>query len=131
MKTEHKTIIWAIIISIFVIVIALSGEDTSTQKKKILSIGDTGILNNQKEKTNCDGNSILATNQDNYDKFVKVLNADDKFGYMKMLRQNQLFIIPNCTKVKVIDSAFAVRKVRILEGEYFGTSGWTAYEFIK
>lgn len=119
-------------LSILTIIISFGGEDVPKQqndKSATLSIGEEGILNNQKEKTNCDGNTILSTTKENYDEFSKTMVAEDNIGYLQMIGDGKLFLVENCTKVKVIDSAFALKEVRILEGEYFGTTGWTAYEF--
>lgn len=125
----------AIIFSfLIIIIIASSGEeDAPTQQVEtlsILTIGDDGILNNQEEKTNCEGNTILGTSKETYDEFSKAQVADDKLDYLQMLGDGKIFLIPNCTKVKVIDSSFTLKKVRILEGEHLGVSGWMPFEFV-
>ena len=107
-----------------------STPSENTQSSSFLSIGDDGILNNNETETDCSGVSVLGTTKDNYSEFTKAIVVDDRLGYSQMLGNGQLFIVDNCTKIKKIDGSFTMSEVRILEGEYLGTSGWIAFEFV-
>ena len=104
-------------------------QTSQSSTSSFLAVGEDGILNNNSVKTNCNGNSILGTSKENYDELTKTLVADDRLGYLQMIGNGQIFLVENCTKVKKIGGSFAISEVRILEGEYFGTSGWIAFEF--
>lgn len=77
------------------------------------------------------GTVLVAADEAAYKRFLTLAVADDTLGIADMVMQGQAFLVPNGTKVKVIDSGFARREVRILEGEHFGRSGWVAYEFLR
>jgi len=109
----------------------LFGDDSGSSQPQtkqdstvsFLSVGDDGILNNQKVKTNCEGGTIFGTTKENYDEFSRLFAVDDRLGYLGMLGDGRLLTIDNCTKVKKIGGSFTMSEVRILEGKYLGTSG--------
>lgn len=97
----------------------------------ILPIGAEGIINNNKIKTDCSESSILATNKENLEEFTNILVANDKIGLYDMKNKGKIFLVPNCTKIKVLETlAPGSQRVRILEGSNIGKDGWISYEFI-
>lgn len=131
---------WLIIVFVVAIVASVGGEKKETTpekqspqgqtKEEKLRIGDEGILNNNSDKSNFEGGSILAVDEKAFDDFIQALVADDKLGYSQMLGAGKLFIVDNGTAVKVISIGLFKREVRILEGDYLGRSGWIAFEFV-
>ena len=68
-------------------------------------------------------------------KFVKSVKIQDKYGAMHLFMSGRVFIVDHGTRVLVIDvktvfSVPAYAKVRILEGDYTGASGWLPIEFV-
>lgn len=57
--------------------------------------------------------------------------ANDKDGKVLLLASGRVFAVKSGTKVLVIDQAMFKRKVRVLEGEQKGLSGWVAVEYVK
>jgi hypothetical protein len=135
---RHK--ILTVLISISFLIIVISGGSSSQNYKDysnqesaidILKVGEDGIINNNELKTNCDGSSILTANKDDLEEFINISIANDKIGLYSMIKEGKIFLIPNCTKVKVIGIlASGSQRVRILEGLSMGKDGWIAYEFI-
>ena len=69
----------------------------------------------------------LAVDKDSFDACV----AEDYIGMAQLEMLGKVFAVPNGTRVLVIDSDFACREVRILEGDSFGISGWLSYEWLE
>jgi len=130
-KVEKGLIVFVILIFWMMFILAKddSPKQVTTQNTtSSFSIGDDGILSNQDIKTNCEGGTIVGTTKENYERFVELIVADDRLGYSGMLGNGLLISVDNCTKIKKIGGSFSMSEVRILEGEYLGTSGWTAIE---
>jgi hypothetical protein len=62
--------------------------------------------------------------------YVDVVSARDKEGFIQLTLKGKVFWVPDLTSVRVIDSGFFKVKVRILEGDHYGQSGWVARERI-
>jgi hypothetical protein len=59
-----------------------------------------------------------------FDAWTKSIVAKDARGGAELLFGGLVFTPQKGTKVLVIDTAFLIRKVRILEGEFKGQAGW-------
>ncbi len=73
----------------------------------------------------------LAIDKQAFDEWIKACVAKDYIGMLELQASGRVFTVPNVTKVLVIDSSFASREVRILEGDAFGKAGWLPYEWLK
>ena len=73
----------------------------------------------------------LAIDKESFDMWTKACVAKDYIGMAQLEATGRVFAVPNGTKVLVINSSSAARKVRVLEGESFGMSGWLPYEWLK
>jgi hypothetical protein len=73
----------------------------------------------------------LTIDKESFDEWSKVAAAKDHIGMLELLSAGKMFIVPAGTKVLVIDSSWAIREVRILEGDAFGRTGWLPYEWLK
>lgn len=73
----------------------------------------------------------LAIDKESFDMWTKACVAKDYIGMMQLEASGRVFSVPNNTKVLIIDRNFAIRKVRILEGDAFGKAGWLPYEWLK
>jgi hypothetical protein len=99
-----------------------TGQSNNTK----LKIGDEGFL----RISNSQDNVLLAVTEKNFDELVKSSIANDITGITQMVLNNGAFYVPAGTKVLIIDSSVGGRKVRILEGERLGDTGWVPFEFI-
>jgi len=76
---------------------------------------------------------ILTESKESYDQVTKAYLANDIQGLLEI---PGAFGVSNGTKVKLIDSGFAVRRVRIVSGvrdidvDKVGRTGWVAKEFL-
>jgi hypothetical protein len=106
---------------------------TPSKTETSLHIGDEGFL-----KVGNDPNQViyLATDDKAFDDLTKVLLSKDEYGLLELAMQGKVFGVTNGTKVKVIDRAFARRKVRIIQGakpidaDKVGLSGWVPIEWV-
>lgn len=104
----------------FVLAVFNSGSsDTQDTSDRTARMGDTIVI----RSNDCDGVTVLATTPENYNLFVKAQVADNRRAYSEMVGYGLLFIVPNCEKATVIDTATGLRKIRIANME-----GWTAVE---
>ncbi len=90
-----------------------------------VSVGEEGYVNVPSPK------AIIATTESNYKEITKIYIANDTMGIGDFLLSGKGFSVLNGTKVLVTDMSTGVRKVRILEGESIGKSGWIAYEWVS
>lgn len=90
-----------------------------------VSIGQEGILESGAELV------PVAVSKEAFDEWTKARVANDKYGMGLLLASGKILTPKRGTKVLVIDRATFIRKVRILEGEYVGMSGWVAVEYVK
>jgi hypothetical protein len=104
--------------------------NTPTATEQTLSIGEEGIINYNTDRNDCSGQAILGISKEAQDKITKASVAKDNVGLAQLVLTGEAFMVNNCTKVKVIDSAMFLRQVRILEGEQFGEAGWLPYEWV-
>jgi hypothetical protein len=90
-----------------------------------VSVGKEGILDGGGVET------LLTVSDAVYDEWSKAKVANDKYGMGILLTTGKAFTIKSGTKVLVIDQSMFKRKVRIIEGEQAGISGWTAAEHVR
>jgi len=98
-------------------------EDT---QKTLLSVGDEGRL--YVEGLDLVG---VATTKEALDELTKASVARDSIGYSNVYLEGRAFQVESNTKVLILDITFATRKIRILEGDYYGQSGWVPYEWVR
>jgi hypothetical protein len=77
---------------------------------------------------------LVASDKDADDAFTKAAVSDDKEGVAALILANRLWPVKGGTKVRVIDYGGFLNatktQVRILEGGYYGRSGWVAAEWV-
>jgi len=101
----------------------MSNNQSATSDK--VSIGEEGYIKVSSPKT------ILALTQEEYKELTKIYLANDTMGIGEFLLSGKGFAVTNGTKVLVVDVAVGVRKVRALEGDNIGKTGWIAYEWVS
>ncbi len=70
--------------------------------------------------------AIVAIDLESLREFENLQAAKDKFGIEQMGLSSKIFLVPNRTKVLVIDKpTVGACKVRILEGEHINEAVWT------
>ena len=129
--------IWSVIIAIFVLGLIISmfssnGEDNSStreiskkQETGRLSVGDEGRL--YVEGLDFIG---VATTKEAFDELTKASVARDSIGYAEVYSEGRAFQVESNTKILIIDITFGSNQVRILEGDYYGKTGWVPYEWV-
>lgn len=105
---------------ILIVMIAASVAIAGTVK-----VGDIGYLNNGAKVV------LGAVSEEAFDALIKAANAGDTEGYYLMVLQGRVLVIDAGTKVRVLDSSWGAKQVRILEGEYYGVAVWVAMEHVK
>lgn len=139
LSRKHK-IALVVIVCLVSLIIGLSGGpklDESSNVENVVektkaAIGDTAFLRlegiSDPEQVIC-----LGSTEEEFSQVGKSLLAKDFIGLLEI---PGAFCVSNGTKVQVIDSAYGVRKVRILEGvrevdsDKVYRSGWTAMEWV-
>ncbi len=94
-----------------------------------LSVGDTGILNNNSNPIDCSGIVVLALNKEALDRLTNASAAGDQYGYEEVIDTGNAIILPNCTSVRGVDLTVSATQVRVLEGDHEGVAGWVPFEF--
>lgn len=137
---KSKHLFWGFIAVLFFMILIFSSanktepsfsESSSSQPQQSLSIGDEAVINWHEDPSDCSQSMLLGTTKESHDKARKALMAEDSMGIAELLFSGEAISVPNCTKVKIIDTALFTRQVRILEGQQIGKSGWISYEFLK
>jgi hypothetical protein len=99
------------------------------QKRKTVHIGETGQLRLQ---SNSEAMVLVASDKGALDAFTKAAVSDDKEGVAALILAGRLWPVKGGTKVRVIGYGGFLNatetQVRILEGGYYGGSGWVASE---
>lgn len=106
---------------------------TSTQANDSHGLGDEVTINFNESTSDCSGITMLGTNSESYDAYVKAVGIKDDMGVTQLIISGQLFSVKNCTKAKILDiKPFAEKyQLRILEGEKISMSGWVYKTFVK
>lgn len=76
------------------------------------------------------GGVLAAVDRTSYNAMSKALVARDDIGLGKLAAAGLVVAIPRNTQVKVIDSEFGIRQVRVLTGELYGRTFWVLKEVI-
>lgn len=96
-----------------------------------VGIGEEGILNYHEDVTDCSQTSIVAVDEETHKAIVTASIAKDTYALSEFVVKGKAFLVPNCTKVKVIDQGFGRRKIRVSEGEQINKAGWVSMEFVR
>jgi hypothetical protein len=86
-----------------------------------LGVGDIGTID--------DGSTSpvpLSSTKDGYDEMAKAGRAHDTVGIRQMVLTGKVFAVPVGTQARVIDTSFAMRRVRILRWDAQGCGGMVA-----
>jgi hypothetical protein len=108
-----------------------SETPTSKHKSETVRIGQIGQL---RLESNSEAMVLVASDKDALDAFTKAAVSDDKEGLAALILAGRLWPVKGGTKVRVIDYGGFLNatktQVRILEGGYYGRSGWVAAEWV-
>ena len=74
---------------------------------------------------------FVAVSIDVYDEAIHMGTIKDNLGIAILIATGLLFTVNSGTEVLVIDSINNAKKVRILEGEYLGASGWVFPQSVR
>ncbi len=127
----YMIILYSFIGFLFLVAIATTPEEgnyssTNSNKQTSKFTGDEGIL--YVEGLDKVG---VATTKAALDELTKASVARDSIGYARVYQEGRAFQVKTNTKILVLENTFTTTKVRILEGEHYGKSGWVPYEWIK
>lgn len=142
MKTDKKKVITGLIalavFSIFLIIfiygMATNMPKSTNQSVTSVQVGQDGFLRSSNDP---DGITFLATTPEAFNELIKTIQAKDTVGLLAMAAYGKAFGVTNGSFVKVIDTAFGRRRVRILLGvkpvdqDKIGRSGWVPSEWVK
>lgn len=73
---------------------------------------------------------LIAVDEKSFDEWNAIAAAKDSGGMLKLLGTGRAFLVANKTKVLVLDPDTVKTKVRVLEGDQSGKSGWISVEFV-
>lgn len=73
---------------------------------------------------------FVAVDRDAHDELMEVVLSKDEIGGNILLASGRVFLVDDGSKVLVIDRDPYIVKVRILEGPYYGRSGWVIHEAV-
>lgn len=130
--SSSRTVILTLIIVLLCIVgaVVAFGSNNSTQTSGNSSADSIGIGDEGRLYSGAD-NIFVAIDQDSFDKLTAAAVAEDSYGITELMLQGKIFLVGSNTRVKVIDTSFAKTKVRVLSGDWTGSSGWVPYEWVK
>jgi ribosomal protein L40E len=89
------------------------------------SVGDEVVLSVSS------GKAIVADSPENFERVVHLSVVGDNLGIAELALQGHAFLVDSGTRVKIIDSGIVKSEVRIMEGQFFGRSGWVPREFLN
>ena len=96
-----------------------------TDSVPTLSVGEEGTIESSGEIT------PVAISESALDAWSKARVAKDQHGMFLLMNSGEIFTVKKGTKVLVIDTGMAKRKIRILTGEKTGASGWVSEDYVK
>jgi len=117
-----KLLLLTLVIALFF----LPACGTNSSSSQSLEVGDKCIV-----ASDDFDNIYLAVDKDAFDKWVSAVNANDEMGVQDLLYSGKLFYVPSGTKVLILDVSWGAHKVRILEGDKYGKTGWLPSEYLK
>lgn len=89
-----------------------------------LHVGDLGYI-----KIN-NGSLLVSPNKSDAEEVIKLSVAKDNLGVAKMVVDGRTMLVDSETQIRVIDTDWLYTNVRIMEGKYYGESGWLPNEFV-
>lgn len=124
--TRPLIIILILGFAVFALVKIFSGGGRAPEQvaNSSVEVGQTGYLDSGGD------NVVLGTTKESYDRMISLSVAHDTLGIAQMVLTGQAIMVNKGTSVKVISSGVSSREVRILDGKYYGSSGWVPYEFV-
>ena len=72
----------------------------------------------------------VPVNESAFNELIECAKTKDQLGLVNMLMDGKLMDVPNYTRVLVVRLDFSKAKIRILEGEYTGMTGWIIPEWL-
>ena len=90
-----------------------------------VSVGEVGQLRRGSSRS-----ILVAVDETALARLTQLAVAGDERGMAMLALQGRAFLVPQGTHVRVIDSGFGKREVRIEEGPMAGRSGWVDTEFV-
>jgi hypothetical protein len=73
----------------------------------------------------------VAPRENDYDRLVQLLRADDTRGIYELATTGRVFFVEPGTRAKVIGRKFEAREVRIQSGQFSGRSGWVLSSLVE
>lgn len=140
---KRHPIVFAITIGVFIFIVVMIAVNTGTEKiaknektlpatqGKNLSVGDEGMLNFNDNISDCSSEVVVGIDEETESAITNASLAKDEYGINELITTGKAFVVPNCTKVKIIDTKVATLQVRILEGTQVNKSGWVPFEFAR
>ncbi|MCD5384229.1 hypothetical protein LR066_05695 [candidate division WOR-3 bacterium] len=119
--------VFAVIIAVIVFVV-YQDRKSPTTKQKSSSIIITGDI----ARLSADVDPIpVGISKKAMDKFTEAAITKDDHGIVQLFAWGVVFPVSNNTKVRILQVGLMLIKIRILEGEHDGKSGWVPREWIK
>jgi hypothetical protein len=102
-----------------------SPQSTSPAPITSLQVGDQCVLTAK-------GSPVFVYPQyEDMNEVMDALIAKDDIGLQKMKAAGKFFVCPARTRARLINNGVVARRVRILEGDYYGEDGWVSTEFVQ
>lgn len=127
LKTNMIFIFIIVILFIFLVNSTLNSERDDNEKKS----ETTSNIGRKYELYNGGSSIPVASNLESFKKMIDSSVSNDIIGYTNLKSSGQLFNVESGTDVLILDSKINKRQVRILEGKYYGKSGWVPYEWVR
>lgn len=74
---------------------------------------------------------VIGLEENDWEECVTLLQAKDFNGIALMVLSGRAIMVSSGTRVKIIDSSWGKRRIRILEGPFQNQFAWTSEAFIK
>jgi hypothetical protein len=102
----------------------------NTHNDKV-ALGGEGTVNYHSNASDCSDTTLVANDEETENGIVRASIANDTYGMAEFVTDGKAFLVPNCSKVKVIDTGVGTRRIRIEDGKQAGMAGWVPMEFVK
>lgn len=123
-KFSYIYIILGIICLAFLIISNVRTNNTG-ETRSDLRDGMEAHINTEAEAV------IVATEKKYLDDFFNAKRLNDTYGIGELVMAGKIFDVKNCTKILILNKGVFTTKIRVLEGEKIGMSGWVDTERIK
>ena len=90
-----------------------------------VSVGEVGQLRRGSSRS-----ILVAVDESALARLTQLAVAGDERGMATLALEGRAFLVPQGTRVRVINSGFGKREVRIEDGPMAGRSGWVDTEFV-